>query len=268
MDVRLLRSMRRRRVNLNGGDSANNQDHAYTMVTPIEHDPAAGRVPAVQVRGGRRLLDQRAAAPRRRVTTTPTRSSRTRVQAPDPHGRPDRPDVRDAEVRDVLRHGAGLRLHVRRGPHRGPGRLDHAARGERGHDAGRRRRRAAAAPTAGPAPDGQHPFLAHYMDPTTCEADRHDGRVERGDGQLRRLPGLGDRPLGLRRQARSRSRSPTPRIRSSQGLGVFVDDTEVLIDGVSSASDVVRGRPRRLGGRRAAGRQRAERQQLDPDRSR
>ena len=63
----------------------------------------------------------------------------------------------------------------------------------------------------------------------------HVGRVERGDGQLRRLPGLGDRPLVLRRQQVevSITVASDPFV---QGVGVFVDDTEVLADGQSVAA--------------------------------
>ncbi len=117
------------------------------------------------------------------------------------------------------------------------------------------------------APDGQHPFLSHYMNPHHVRPDGHDGRVERGDGQLRRLPGLGDRPLVLRRQAgrgldrgRQRPVHPGPRRvrrrhRGARGRAV-------------GCRDVVRGRSRRLVGHRAAGRERAESEQLGPDRRR
>ena len=78
--------------------------------------------------------------------------------------------------------------------------------------------------------DTLHPFLAHYQT-NTARARRgrglhdhgHDRRVERRHRQLRRLPGLGDRPERLRGQAGRGRRSPTRRTRR-QGLGVFLDD--------------------------------------------
>ena len=77
-----------------------------------------------------------------------------RLPAAAPHGRPDRRRPRPTlKFTDLLRHRAGLRLRVRRGAHRRPGRLDDAARHQRAHD---RRRRAPAATIDW---NTMHPFL-------------------------------------------------------------------------------------------------------------
>ena len=165
--------------------------------------PAAGLRPA-----GRPVL--RGRQEQRRVLPAP---------APD-----DRPHGRDVErgpvVQALLRHRAGLRLRLRRGPHR------------RARTTGRR----CPTPTATPATmsasratinwDTLHPFLAHYQTNINKSQDAEDAdcthgtgttrRVERGDRQLGRLPGLEDRPERVTRASRSRSRSPTPRTSPSR----------------------------------------------------
>ena len=62
------------------------------------------------------------------------------------------------EFKIVVRHRAGLGLRVRRGAHRGPGRLDDAARRERPHQPGPR----AELPDTIPYWIELHPFLGHY----------------------------------------------------------------------------------------------------------
>ena len=190
-----------------------------------QRHPAARRVPAVQHlavgpvgQAGRPVR----AAHRHAVRLLADR--RRLVQAADPRdrgaGRRRRPDVLD-----LVRHGARLGLHVRRGPDAGRRQLDDAAGRQRPHqpehrpaDAAERRRpgelpgrlgRPASAAHALPDRDGRRPRL---------HADRHHRRVERGLGQLGRLAGVADRPGRLRGQhgrdldrLRQRLGGPEPR---------------------------------------------------------
>ena len=107
--------------------------------------------------------------------------------------------------------------------------------------------------------DTVHPFVSHYQtNPTPandCTEHRHDRRVERRHRQLRRLPGLGDRPERLQGQAgrgldhlraglrRGRSRRVPRRAAGGQGRR-----------GERVAG--LRGRPRPVGRRPAARRHR------------
>ena len=185
------------------------------------------------------------------------RSGELGLQAAHAHGRPDgQGDGADAEVQGLLRHGAGLRLRVRGGAHRRPGRLDDAARHERAHE---RRRRRRAARIRDPFWLNENPFLSHYITRTgtrrrrRLHADRDVRRVERGDRQLRRLPGLGDRPERLHGQAgrgldhlrdrpggRSGSACSSTTRRSSPTAHTLADD---LVRGRRSAAGRCRARP-------------------------
>src|SRR6185295_1911892 len=84
------------------------------------------------------------------------------------------------------------------------------------------------------APDGQHPFLAHYINPDTCEPTGSSGAWNAATGNS---GGYQDWEIDLSSFAGKQvevsiSYATDPFV---QGLGVFVDDTEVLIDGASSA---------------------------------
>ncbi len=125
---------------LNGPDSANNQHHAYTLTPtstilspdeyPLFKSEEVGDYsingPLAPKTGDYYAYSQPADHAYKRLTRTVDLTGHTSGTL---------------KFDDVLRHGAGLRLHVRGGPHRRPGRLDHAARREREHVAGSRPRR-------------------------------------------------------------------------------------------------------------------------------
>ena len=77
------------------------------------------------------------------------------------------------------------------------------------------------------APDGQHPFLAHYMNPDTCAPTGTTGEWNAATGNS---GGYQDWEIDLSDFAGSQvevsiAYATDPFV---QGLGVFVDDTEVL----------------------------------------
>jgi len=83
-------------------------------------------------------------------------------------------------------------------------------------------------------PDGQHPFLAHYVNPDTC--DPH-GTTGDWNAATANSNGYRDWEIDLSRFAGKQVEvsiavATDPFV---QGLGVFVDDTEVLADGQSVA---------------------------------
>ncbi len=80
------------------------------------------------------------------------------------------------------------------------------------------------------APDGQHPFLAHYMNPDTCAPTGTTGEWNATTGNS---GGYQEWEVDLSDFAGSQvevsiSYATDPFV---QGLGAFVDDTEVLVDG-------------------------------------
>ena len=114
------------------------------------------------------------------------------------------PVDRVAAVQAVLRHRAGLRLRVRRGPHGGPGRLDDAARHQRHHqqDVG------AGCPDADPFWLLLHPFLNHYLTRTAtprggfaCAPHGTSGSWNAATGNSGGFQRLERRPVAVRRQA-------------------------------------------------------------------
>ena len=163
------------------------------------------RVPAVRERPGRRLVaaGRRAVRPPHRGVVHVLAELEPRVQAPDQDDRPDRCHRRPgrrALLLDLVQHGARMGLRVRRGPRGGSERLDHTARPERPHDAGRRLELSVgldggAAQPSPPLPDVQPGGrgLVH--------THRHHRRVARGVRQLRRLAGVEHRPVPLGGQA-------------------------------------------------------------------
>ena len=238
-----------RRSALNGADSAENQEHLYSFLTTssilpgrpypqFESDagdqarPAAGLRPAdraqyVRVRAGndasyKRLTPdgrpdrrrRRARTCRSRSPTTPSRTSTTCSSRPTP----------------------SARTTGRRCP------TPTATR----------------ATDIGGCPDDivwrhVHPFLAHYQTNTTVAGaggrglhdHRHDRRVERGDRQLGRLPGLEGRPERLRGQA-GRGLDHLRQRPRSRASACSSTTSKVTTDGQAAERDVVRGRPRRL----------------------
>ena len=149
----------------------------------------------------------------RTTTGRVARSSRTRatlrvladrghlVQAPDAHDQRAR-RWRDDDLLDLVRHRARLGPRVRRGAHRRPGRLDHAA-GCR--TAIRARPRARAARPRTPAAGGPSTHSSITTRPRTATRRAlptgTTGAVERRLGQLRRLAAVGGRPRRIRGQA-------------------------------------------------------------------
>ena len=121
------------------------------------------------------------------------RSSRRGLQATAHDREPDERHDRPVELLDLLRPRAGLGPPLRRGAPGGDRAVDDAARRQRPHDAGHRRRvlhrrrLVAAARAAGALPDGRR---RHVL------ADRHDGRLARRDRELERLAGVADQPAG------------------------------------------------------------------------
>ena len=224
--------------NLNGGDSADNQDHAYSMVTTssVLH---AGPLPAVQVTGRDGARPPAAVRPAHGHALHGRLVQRRGLAAADQADRHDRQDHGRSEVQDLLRHRSRLRLRRGRGPHGRAGRLDDPGRGQRRH-AGTSpappatstgTRSTTSSPTTRPTSARARSRATRTARPTAPPAPARP--MERGDRQLRRLPGLGDRPERLRRQARSRSRSPTSRTSRSPGLGVFLDDAVITKDGAT-----------------------------------
>ena len=178
----------------------------------------------------------------RAPTTPPTSGCRSR--------RPDRPAGGDAVVPDVLRPRGRLRLHVRRDPHRRPGRLDDARRTKNGLNLRRRRacscpstgdgsELAVAAPVPGALPDEEQRRLrVHARRARTRRVVGRDGQLGRLEAVGARRPGRlprqerrdldhgrdrpgqpGPRRVDRRRQARRRGgdrRCPTRRSRPTQ----------------------------------------------------
>ena len=160
-----------------------------------------------------------------------------------------RQDHAGPEVQDLLRHGGELRLRVGRGAHRGPGRLDHAARrrtGARPRTSARCRdiTLVTAAPVPDPLPDQT---TGQRRRGPTCDADRHAGPLERGDRQLRRLPGLGVRPERVRRQGGRGVDLLRPGLRGA-GSASSSTTRRSAMDGATEATRL-RDRQRRLGRR-------------------
>ena len=153
-----------------------------------------------------------------RAGVRPARGRVVRVRSADvssgyqrltPHVRPDRAERRTGGrpvVQALRRHRGRLRLRVRRGAHGRPGRLPDAARPQREHDSDpdtgvgctedsdywlERCTRSCAATSSRSGSRTGH----GRCDPASA------GHLERGHRQLRRLPGLAGRPVGLRRPA-------------------------------------------------------------------
>ena len=164
---------------LNGPDSADNQDNLYSLLTTSSIlDPATypqfKSDQAIKVdgppafdppTGSQYVYSQQADSSYKRLTHTVDLTGKTSGVA---------------DVQGVLRHRAGLRLRVRRGPHRRPGRLDDAARREREHEPGHRSRVPRQRPVLAerePVPDATtSPARAR---PTRSNA-RRPARAERG----------------------------------------------------------------------------------------
>ena len=237
-------------------DPAGNQDYGATfVVTSSILDPAA--VPDVRVIGAPGHVDPAgggAVRAARGLVLHGRQPHRRGVQAAAPDDRPHRRVQRQAGVLDVVRPRGRLRLHVRGGAHGRAGRLDDARGRERPHVAGRGpelpddRRRvglAVAAPVPRALPDGHRRW--RHLRP-----DRDVRCVERGHRQLRRLAEVERGPVAVRRQAgrgldhgRQRPGRPGPRFLGRRDRGVR--------ERCEHGGDVVRGRPRRLGRRPAAG---------------
>ena len=114
--------------------SGRQQPGPLRLVHHDERHPAESAVPAVRQLGGREVrAPRRAVRPAHGLLLRVLEHRGHQLQAPDaddqrPGGR------RQPLVLDLAGHGARLGLRVRGGPHRGPGRLDDAARRERAHE--------------------------------------------------------------------------------------------------------------------------------------
>ena len=163
-----------------------------------------------------------------------------------------------ALVLDVLRHGAGLGPRLRRGPHPGRRRLDHAARPQRSHDHGDRRQLPRG--LAGPAPPpGALPDVVDNPAPAddTCTSTGTTGSWNAASGSS---GGWEQWSVDL-----SAWQGQTVEISIAyvsdwavQGVGVFVDDI-TYPDGDDA---VVRDGPRRVGRRARSRRQCCQRQHV------
>ena len=173
------------------------------------------------------------------------------VQAPDaddhrPGGR------RQPLVLDLARHGARLGLRVRRGPHGRPERLDDAARRERAHEPEHRARTTrtwrAARPAGASSTRGSTTTRRSNAD-GSCTPTGTTGVWNAASG---RSQGWEQWSIDLGAYAGKQVEVSIAYASdwSFQGLGAFVDDITLL----DRRDDVVRDRPRRLDGDRAAGR--------------
>ena len=97
-----------------------------------DRERAAGTFPQFNSSAGDRL-DRPPAYDPPEGTKYAYAKSAAGLEAAAAHGRPDRQHHRRVEVQGLLQHRARLRLRVRGGAHRRPGRLDDAARQERAH---------------------------------------------------------------------------------------------------------------------------------------
>ena len=265
MDIDFFDPMAAPTAKLNGPDSANNQDHAYTL-TPTSTILSPDEYPLFK---STRSVTTRSTGrwPRRRATTTPTRSAA------------DHAYKRLTRTVDLTGHTSGT-LKFATSYDTEPdydymfveahtvGQDDWTTLPEENGNTSQALDPAAGSCADGwAAPDGQHPFLAHYMNPDTCAPTGTSGEWNATTGNsggyqdweidLSRLRRQAGRGLDLLRDGSVRAGARRLR-RRHRGA----DRRRV------EREDVVRDRPRRLGGRWAAGRQRAERQQLDPERGR
>ena len=138
------------------------------------------------------------------------------------------------DVQGLLRHRGGLRLRHRRGPHRRPGRLDHAARRQRGHVRGRRRVLRHQLGHAAPVPRAL-PDQRQQERPTRrggLHGHRHD-RPPRWNGATGNSGGFQDWEIDLSAYDGRQVEVSISYVQdfATQGLGVFVDDAVVTKDG-------------------------------------
>ena len=154
---------------LNGGDSADNQAHRADV---RDDRRASCRRQFPQFTSSRAIgFDRPPAYDPPEGTQVRLRGVQRRgLPAAAAHDRPDRQHHRRAEVQGLLRHRARLRLRVRGGAHRRPGRLDDAARQERAHGHQRRSRLVRhrlehAPPVPQPLPDQPDPGRATARTP-------------------------------------------------------------------------------------------------------
>ena len=227
---------------------------AVLAADDVEH-PRPGHVPAVHERsaikvdgppafdppnGTQYVYSQQADSSYKRLTHTVDLTGKTRAP----------------EVQDVLRHRAGLRLRVRRGPHGRPGRLDDAARRERntrqdpgsavltttrsGCTSTRSCATTSPAGTPGGSSARRHGTTGAWNAATGNSGGFQDWNVD----------------LTLVRRQEGRGVDHVREDPATQGLGVFVDDAKITSTApgrarrrsrTTSAAGTVPGRPRAAG---------------------
>ena len=178
------------------GRHARRQPEPHRVLPADVELPAAGGVPVVRAKLGAGRLGpagRRAfRAAHRRLASIQWQGRRV-VQAADPHSRPHRCHHRAASVLHLIRDGVGLGLPVRRGARGRHRHVDHVAGRQRQH---RHRHRPE-------LPGGlvRVASLPHPLPGRGLLAHRDHRHMERGDGDLGRLRGVGHRPDPVRRQA-------------------------------------------------------------------
>ena len=249
---------------LNGADRADNQDHTHSFADHVEL-PAARR--SSRSSPARRLARPGGGRSTRRPATGTSTSHerRRRLQAADPDGRPDRPTGAATCRSSLLRHRAGLGLHVRRGPHRRARTTGPRCRTPTAHtpdDVGgcRATQLGHAPPVPRPLPD-EHDKAR----PPATRTARRPARPARGTRRPA-TPAAGRTGRSTCRLRRQAGRG-VDHLRSGlgdAGLGVFLDDAEGDGRRRDGQRDLVRGRPRRLDAAGPPAAPRAERNGWSP----
>ena len=211
----------------NGGDSADNQAHTASLLAtssflpPADFPQFASSAPVKWDRARRRAVRP---AYGRLVHVQPV--GRPGLEAAEPHGRPHGGDVRSVELPDLVRHRGRLGPRDRRGAPGRLRRLDHAPGRQRPH----------VQETGESCAAGWvdiHPFVAHYQG-ADCSPTGSSGAWNSATGNS---SGWQEWNVDLTAYAGHQVELSISYLTDwgTQGLGVFVDDTTVTLDGVATA---------------------------------